>query len=797
MFTTPEKKYYNTTKPVERWKVYKGYVRDKYHNKGIILSKHARKYLDTRNSNRSYPQYKNELFDEWQNRLSKYIHEGHNIVVDVKTSCGKTWAVNQIVSYETLSTEKATALMVIPNQSILLDTVRDIGENHMKNYKHGTRMLDFSTGKWSSLEDGSLNSQILCLTSEIVLHYLDKRYTDFFKNIRYIVFDEVHLPEISKILWRLSMLPYKCQYILLSATLGDTCAITDELRKYRRDRGIRVIKYGIRPIPLQRVLYKRGIELCNKGLILEKSELDDKTAFTLQLNTNDPTPRDIKKMSMLIGDNSKIPKGREEQYYLGQELAEKFKNSTAYDEYLETENSQITHSVHDADPKTVLTLLQNLFARGMGPVLIFHPNPLECVKLVKQMTAILSNLEDGDEEVRENMRLIRKLEKRAKRKRDKTKWKQEAKNFNEAKERDEVIAIPELCNKWRFPYNDEHTLKGRHISDYIRDGLQYGIGIHIETMKHSLRRQVFDMFRKRAVVVLVADMGLSVGVNLPARSVVLTGNITPTLYQQMGGRAGRRGMDNQGYIIPLVNNTSELLHGEELESTIEGMTPFSFIDTIQFNNNGYDSLKYDMLAKYVSTLDSDDEALYLERYRWLKRTGLIDCKWTKILLELDVDRVIYLIYLLNKGFIHYYCDETLDERTRLDNLILILAYFLDPGLHESDDPENALPALPEIVVEALKPLDDALSEPNKILRLDAQYSNYILKFYTSKSDEDVQRIAAFQLKLFQLLKIVKSLVVTRYYRVEKPDLFYETLEKLDTILWSKCYKLRGVTSGLS
>ena len=61
---------------------------------------------------------------------------------------------------------------------------------------------------------------------------------------------------------------------------------------------------------------------------------------------------------------------------------------------------------------------------------------------------------------------------------------------------------------------------------------------------------------------------------------------------------------------------------------------------------------------------------------------------------------------------------------------------------------------------------------------------------------DIKRIAAFQLKLFQLVKIVKSLVLTKYYRIEEPDLFYETLSKLDAVLWSKCYKMRGATSGL-
>ena len=157
--------------------------------------------------------------------------------------------MNQIIAYETLSTTDKNALIVIPNQSILLDTVQDISENHTKRYKHGKKMINFSTSKWSSLDDDSLNCQILCLTADTVIYYLDKKYDHFFKNIKYIVFDEVHLPEISRILWKLSFLPFKCQYILLSATLGDTTLICDELRKYRNERSIRKIKYDIRPIP--------------------------------------------------------------------------------------------------------------------------------------------------------------------------------------------------------------------------------------------------------------------------------------------------------------------------------------------------------------------------------------------------------------------------------------------------------------------------------------------------------------------------------------------------------------------
>ena len=54
---------------------------------------------------------------------------------------------------------------------------------------------------------------------------------------------------------------------------------------------------------------------------------------------------------------------------------------------------------------------------------------------------------------------------------------------------------------------DEFKLKGRHIPDYITEALEFGVGIHIESMKYSLRRQMFDMYRKRAIVVMVADIG--------------------------------------------------------------------------------------------------------------------------------------------------------------------------------------------------------------------------------------------------------------------------------------------------
>ena len=57
------------------------------------------------------------------------------------------------------------------------------------------------------------------------------------------------------------------------------------------------------------------------------------------------------------------------------------------------------------------------------------------------------------------------------------------------------------------------------------------------------------------IQVLISDTALSIGINLPARTCILTGDIDETLYRQMGGRSGRRGFDNQGYVIPMFDKT--------------------------------------------------------------------------------------------------------------------------------------------------------------------------------------------------------------------------------------------------
>jgi hypothetical protein len=84
---------------------------------------------------------------------------------------------------------------------------------------------------------------------------------------------------------------------------------------------------------------------------------------------------------------------------------------------------------------------------------------------------------------------------------------------------------------------------------YIR-ALARGIGLHHDGLSKAYRELVEVMFRGRHLKVVVSTETLAMGINMPCRSVCFAGDyrLTPLLYQQMAGRAGRRGFDDVGHV---------------------------------------------------------------------------------------------------------------------------------------------------------------------------------------------------------------------------------------------------------
>ncbi|GAA4056836.1 MULTISPECIES: RNA helicase [Agromyces] len=121
-------------------------------------------------------------------------------------------------------------------------------------------------------------------------------------------------------------------------------------------------------------------------------------------------------------------------------------------------------------------------------------------------------------------------------------------------ERDEIRSIVE--ERARMLRDDDLAVLG--YWEWL-EGLQRGVAAHHAGMLPTFKEIVEDLFQRKLLKVVFATETLALGVNMPARSVVLeklekfNGEarvpITPGEYTQLTGRAGRRGIDVEGHSV--------------------------------------------------------------------------------------------------------------------------------------------------------------------------------------------------------------------------------------------------------
>jgi ATP-dependent RNA helicase DOB1 len=109
--------------------------------------------------------------------------------------------------------------------------------------------------------------------------------------------------------------------------------------------------------------------------------------------------------------------------------------------------------------------------------------------------------------------------------------------------------------------------------------LQRGIGIHHSGLLPILKEVIEIMFQEGLLKVLFATETFSIGLNMPAKTVVFTSVekfdgksnrwLTGGEYIQMSGRAGRRGLDDRGIVILMCN---EKMEPEVAKSMLQGIS---------------------------------------------------------------------------------------------------------------------------------------------------------------------------------------------------------------------------------
>ncbi|MGW5332081.1 DEAD/DEAH box helicase [Streptomyces bauhiniae] len=128
--------------------------------------------------------------------------------------------------------------------------------------------------------------------------------------------------------------------------------------------------------------------------------------------------------------------------------------------------------------------------------------------------------------------------------------------LNDEEEREQVRALVEERTA-NIPPEDLHVLG---YYEWL-EGLERGIAAHHAGMLPTFKEVVEELFVRGLVKAVFATETLALGINMPARSVVLEklvkwngeqhADITPGEYTQLTGRAGRRGIDVEGHAVVL------------------------------------------------------------------------------------------------------------------------------------------------------------------------------------------------------------------------------------------------------
>lgn len=146
--------------------------------------------------------------------------------------------------------------------------------------------------------------------------------------------------------------------------------------------------------------------------------------------------------------------------------------------------------------------------------------------------------------------------------------------FNDDSEKAMVKKVFESAIEMLSP-EDRELPQIQHLLPLLRRG----IGIHHSGLLPILKETIEILFQEGLIKVLFATETFSIGLNMPAKTVVFTSVkkfdgvserwVTPSEFIQMSGRAGRRGLDERGIVIMMLDGqlepsvAKEIVRGEQ------------------------------------------------------------------------------------------------------------------------------------------------------------------------------------------------------------------------------------------
>ncbi|MGI8459284.1 MAG: DEAD/DEAH box helicase, partial [Propionibacteriaceae bacterium] len=447
-------------------------------------------------------------FDDYQLQACALVEGGSGVLVAAPTGAGKTIVGEFAVFLARQQGRKCfytTPIKALSNQKHA-DLVA----------RYGADQVGLLTG------DSSINGEapIVVMTTEVLRNMM---YADSptLGNLGYVVMDEVHYlaDRFRGAVWEevIIGLAESVQLVALSATVSNAEEFGEWLNEVRGGadsatpggQGVKIVVSERRPVPLfQHVLV--GKKLCD--LFADVAP----TAAELPSAKADVNPQLVniaKQESRHVRDDSRRPRGRNgkgkrtSSYGSGSYGGASFQGRTNGDR----PRSLVTPSRAD--------LVEALDRAALLPAIVFIFSRVGCDTAVRQLLGSRISLT----------------------------------------QRAEQLQIEQILRAHSAQLSDADLRAVGY--DTFAEALRRGIAAHHAGMLPAFKEAVEEAFVRGLTKVVFATETLALGINMPARSVVLEklvkyngeshADITPGEYTQLTGRAGRRGIDVEGHAVVL------------------------------------------------------------------------------------------------------------------------------------------------------------------------------------------------------------------------------------------------------
>jgi ATP-dependent RNA helicase HelY len=444
--------------------------------------------------------------DEFQLQACRHLEAGKAVLVAAPTGAGKT-IVGEFAVHLALSLRKkafyTTPIKALSNQKF--QELREI---------HGPERVGLLTG------DTSINSEadVVVMTTEVLRNML---YQDSatLEDLGFVVMDEVHYlaDRFRGAVWEevIIHLPESVQLAALSATVSNAEEFGAWLDTVRGETAVVVSEH--RPVPLWQHMMV-DYQLYDLFVVDPDDGSLDPDADPVRSPTETPTQTQLVNPELQrLAHYAQAPASRRSGGHRGRGRGRQDRRQGRTGQQAGGEVSRLSGSPKGAPRLSRPRMIRALDRDGLLPCITFIFSRAGCEAAVEQC-------------LHHGIRLT------------------------SSKESKEIASRVEEMG-WELPAEDLSVLG----FDSFREALINGVAAHHAGMLPPFKELVENLYAEGLLKIVFATETLALGINMPARTVVLEKldkfngeshqDITPGEYTQLTGRAGRRGIDVEGHAV--------------------------------------------------------------------------------------------------------------------------------------------------------------------------------------------------------------------------------------------------------